>query len=733
MAEGLDVRRLEELDAYYRDSIGGGRLQGASYLIAQDDVLLAHRAWGRRTYKEGSPDLEPDDIGELFEMTMLFTATAVMQLAEQGRIRLDRPVAELLPAFDRAYYREITPFHLLTHTSGLAAHPHECGEAYTGPHFDWHPYYKGGGWLDAVLSGPLLHRPGERCVFSSAGYAVLGAAVEAASGMRHEDYVRENILRPLRMDHTYYTIPEEWRDRTAHSFDWQAWGIYGGGDSRAPQAYKGLYSTLPDLWRFARAMLNGGELDGARILGEDSCRLMTTNRLSGVQRFAYGRTIEAYRAGFGWNLVNEPEEPEDAETYSFGNSQCGLYIDPRERLIHIFFAPNTTWNFEEANGKPRVILHSMLRRAPAAERLSAYLGERVEDGRLQGAGFLLSRDGEVLAERAFGRLRPHPSSGPLTAESPFFVSSLTKLITAIAVLQLEEAGKLSLSQPVKEWLPEFDNAQHGAIELGHLLAHTSGLSPEPGLDGEPNPSGWWENLFLFGWEPPEENRSKWIRAILAGPLRGVPGRDRRYSTAGYTLLGEIVSRASGERFERYAAERIFAPLGMASTFFDVPESRREETCAADEWQEQLLYAPEPKPAEPPRSGAGLYSTLRDLGKLGQALLGGAAAADGAGGGGGSACALSPAVVGRLRELDFADVPGFAWTPRQAASFPCGPHRYPARQMDFPMPRYHDVNVSCGLIVNPSERIVIVLHVPGSARWSPEPLACAKRIAAGGGW
>lgn len=719
MSQGLDRQRLEELETYFRESIAEGRIQGACFLAARDDEPLAHRALGKLTFKEDSPALPLDAIGDLFEMTMLFTATAVLQLVEKGALELDRPVSSLIPEFDHPYYRSITVFHLLTHTSGLIAHPNAYGEAYTLPHFDWHPYFKGGNWLRAILSGALSCRPGELCAFSTAGYAVLGAVVEAAAGVRFEDYVRENILRPLRLEHTFFTIPQELRGRAVAAFDWQLWSIHGEGDSRVPRSHRGLYSTLADLWRFGRMMLNGGELDGARILKADTVELMTTNRLSaGVPRYVYGRKIDRYRAGFGWELVNEAGEPAGEDSYFFGNAQCGLYIDPREWLIYAFFAPNASWNFEEANAKPRAIVRSAVRRPPASERLADYFGDLVRAGRVQGAGFLLSRNGETLAQGAFGKLRYHSGSAPLTSDSLFYVSSLTKLITAICVLQLEEEGTLSLSQPAKEWLPEFDNPQHGAIEIGHLLRHTSGLSPEPGLYGEPNPNGWWESLFLYDWEK-DDKRLKWVKAILAGPLHDEPGRTRLYSTAGYTLLGEIVARASGMPYETYADERVFGPLGMRSTLFDVPDHGKENVCLADEWQEQLLHAPGRRREDPPRSGAGMVSTLGDLGRLGQALLDGNAGAEGA--------ALSGALVHALRQMDFLDVPGFAWTPRQAAAFPCGPGRYPVRQMEFPMPLYHDASVNCGLIVNPEEATVAVFHVPSSVGWSPEPMAGANRI------
>ena len=188
-------------------------------------------------------------------------------------------------------------------------------------------------------------------------------------------------------------------------------------------------------------------------------------------------------------------------------------------------------------------------------------------------------------------------------------------------MQLVEAGKLSLGNPVCQFIEEFNTDMHRNINIMHLLTHTSGIAPDPGYFFEPYAWGWWDRLHaqeLQGY--PEEHKVNWIKAMISGPVRNKPGKEWAYCTAGFTLLGEIISRVSGMECEQYIIEKIIKPLGLNNTFFDVPEDLHSRVCHTHEWSEKRLSTKEDRTGKPPRTGGGLYSTLHDLNSLGQMTL-----------------------------------------------------------------------------------------------------------------
>ena len=126
----LDRDRLAFLDRFFNERVEDKRLQGVSYLISKGGVVQARNAIGKRTCREGSDALTIHAIGEIHELTMAFTATAILQLVEQGMITLNQPAADILHELDDPYFRTITIFHLLTHTSGLIPNPNVFAEAY---------------------------------------------------------------------------------------------------------------------------------------------------------------------------------------------------------------------------------------------------------------------------------------------------------------------------------------------------------------------------------------------------------------------------------------------------------------------------------------------------------------------------------------------------------------------------------------------------------------------------
>ena len=225
----------------------------------------------------------------------------------------------------------------------------------------------------------------------------------------------------------------------------------------------------------------------------------------------------------------------------------------------------------------------------------------------------------------FGQLGPDSDSPPLRTDSIFPISSITKPMTATAVLMLVEDGQLGLNRPLVEYLPEICGKGTEALCVHHLLTHTSGYRDEDldALTAERRSS-----------YPPKESKNHWYLQMLLdtrwdAPLWKPPGDEMSYCNYNYLLLGEIVQRVSSKDLDSFFRERIFEPLGMSNTWLIPPESVRSrivrypkdsalaENAAAGggdvNSREAEVY---------PGAEGGVYSTLLDLAVFGQTFLNG---------------------------------------------------------------------------------------------------------------
>jgi len=245
------------------------------------------------------------------------------------------------------------------------------------------------------------------------------------------------------------------------------------------------------------------------------------------------------------------------------------------------------------------------------EILDRHYGDLIERRKIQCAGYLLSRGGKVFAWKSLGRLS-YEGDKPLLPNSLRRMYSVTKFVTAVAVMQAVEEGLLQIDLPVWRVLPEFDNPYHRKISVFHLLTHTSGIYPDAGYYQEPYLRPWYERI--------QKGRGdNWIKRVLRGPLPYEPGEQWHYSSAGYALLGEILARVSGKSYEQFVYDRITKPLGMNDTVFELTDGMYDNLCVTLKW-EGRRNAPDNRKGLPARAGNGLYSTLPDLWKLGQAML-----------------------------------------------------------------------------------------------------------------
>jgi CubicO group peptidase (beta-lactamase class C family) len=284
------------LDASLRGAVERKDVPGVVALVTDRERVLYQGAFGVADVATGRP-LATDALFRIASMTKPVTSVALMQLVEQGRIGLDDPAGKYLPelidlkvfeSFDpatgayrlRAAARPATVRHFLTHTSGLA---------YPFTSEIWRDFKPNAG-ESHPFGGPLLFDPGDRWHYSTST-DVVGRLVEVVSGQKLEDYFRQHIFAPLKMDDTSYNVPEakgprmvaqQWRagERMDGAIELQR--PQPGLTIAAPIGGGGLASTASDYGRFVRMLLNGGALDGARVLKAETVALMGQNHIGAV-------------------------------------------------------------------------------------------------------------------------------------------------------------------------------------------------------------------------------------------------------------------------------------------------------------------------------------------------------------------------------------------------------------------------------------------------------------------
>ena len=342
-----DPVRLSQL---LQAAVDRGDVAGVVALVADKDRVLYHQAFGKLDVARSQP-MPKDAIFRIASMTKPITSALALMLIEEGKLRLDDPVANYLPAFrekrvivscdekdcrTRPAARTVTVRHLLTHTSGI-------GYAWSDPYLKM--LQEKTGLPEADL--PLLHDPGARWTYG-AGTRVLGAIVEKVSGRPLEVLMRERILEPLGMNDTSYAVPPEKAGRvpTVHQ---RAGGVLREKPNPAElrSAVRGdsnLYSTATDYSRFLQLLLNGGR----GIVSSAALRQMMQNQIGElvVERQAVASDFSRpYPLGAGvdkWSLAFQVAASEPAaHRRSPGSvSWAGIFnthfwVDPKRQVAAV--------------------------------------------------------------------------------------------------------------------------------------------------------------------------------------------------------------------------------------------------------------------------------------------------------------------------------------------------------------------------------------------------------------
>jgi CubicO group peptidase (beta-lactamase class C family) len=362
------ISSVAELEAYLLALTSYGTPPGLSLAVLKDGRLVYARGFGNADTPRGLAATAATSYG-WWSMTKLMTAVAILQLQEQGKLSIDDPVTKHLPFFAVSYpsaaSRPVMIRDLLNHSSGI---PNNVPALIGWIHHAEEPPLDQTAYLQSILPAysTLAFEPGDHGEYTNVGYMVLGAVIEAASGEPYQEYVRAHLLRPLDMGCTDFifaatgcaeaaTASHPWLsiESAALPFLVKDWGSYvrettGGrmwlypfyANSAPPT---GLIGSATDASRFVAAILNGGELDGQRILSPKSVRMMIhDSHVPG--RAGESDTYPGMSYGLGWHVV--PEGARLRIQHRGGGPGFGteMRVYPEEGLGMVVMANDTTYD-----------------------------------------------------------------------------------------------------------------------------------------------------------------------------------------------------------------------------------------------------------------------------------------------------------------------------------------------------------------------------------------------------
>ena len=373
---GFSSTRLNRIGPAIQGHIDQGHLPGAITLVARHGKVAHFECYGMMDI-EADKSMQPDTIFRIYSMTKPITSVALMMLYEEGRFTLDDPVSRFIPEFsDLKVFvrptetgvelsdldREITVLDLFTHTAGLGygapilSHQDSPVEAM---------YRKEGIWdqrllilrislremIQKLVGLPLVNQPGSDWHYSAA-HDVIGYLVGVLSGMPFDSFLEERIFKPLGMDDTGFYVPREKLDRFAALYERTEAGGFRLVDAPSTSPYAapdyhpsggvGLVSTASDYLRFAQMLLNGGELNGNRLLTGETLDMMARTHLPDeLSPIHFGPDPwpgMGYGLGFGVhrNTAKAGVPVSDGTFGWIGWGGTGFWIDPRKGLIRLW-------------------------------------------------------------------------------------------------------------------------------------------------------------------------------------------------------------------------------------------------------------------------------------------------------------------------------------------------------------------------------------------------------------
>ncbi|MDP2054349.1 MAG: serine hydrolase domain-containing protein, partial [Acidobacteriota bacterium] len=373
---------FSRVDVLVQEAIAAKAAPGAVVLVGRGDQTVYEKAFGARATVPSHEPMTLDTIFDLASLTkVVATTTAVMTLVEQGRLRLNDPVAAFVPGFERYGKGGITIRHLLTHVSGLR------------PDVDLHPWTGYDAAIALAVDEVPTMPPGAQFVYSDINFFLLGDIVARVTGESLDGYLQRAVFAPLGMRDTGFRPATTLRPRiapTERCAEQDAWpckrpdaaplrGVVHDPTARrmgGVAGHAGLFGTARDLQRFARMLINGGELDGVRVLSAATVARMIA---------PVAMPANAGTRGLGWDIDT-----------SFSSNRGDLF--PVGSFGHTGFTGTSLWI------------------DPASKSYVIFLSSRLHPDGVGDVGVLRSRIATVAAAALSGgaevRLKPDTTSTP---------------------------------------------------------------------------------------------------------------------------------------------------------------------------------------------------------------------------------------------------------------------------------------------------------------------------------
>ena len=332
---GMDEAALKTIDARMAEFVAAKQISGAVTLVARRGRVVHVGAVGKADVA-GDREMTPDTVFAIASMTKPITAASVLILQDEGKLKLDDPVSKYIPAFidtklsgGKSPGREITVRDCLMHTNGLVSDQRNVGTL--------------ANTAEMLAKSELAFEPGSKWQYGP-GLSVAGRVVEVVSGKSFDQFLAERIFEPLEMKQTTFHPTDEQLKNLALLYQPTAdkkeiergthW-LYEVTADTSPNPSGGLYSTAGDLVRFYQMVLNGGDLNGKRVLSADAVKQMTS--------LQSGDLVTGFTPGNGWGLgfclIREPQGATDSlSAGSFGHGGAfgtQSWIDPNTEMIFV--------------------------------------------------------------------------------------------------------------------------------------------------------------------------------------------------------------------------------------------------------------------------------------------------------------------------------------------------------------------------------------------------------------
>lgn len=367
---GFSQERLERLRALMQETVNQKQISGIVTVLARHGKVIDYKAYGQKDLTTGAP-LTKDAIFRAFSMTKPITAVAMMILYEQGKWLPSDPIAKFIPEFaNLKVFKGVdqegkmileAPQHppnmreLMTHTAGFSYGffgNTPVDKMYRDERLLQSETLQQ--MIEKLAKIPLLYQPGKSWVYSIS-MDIQGYIIEKLSGQSLPDFIEQRISKPLGMNDTAFFVPQDKRNRFVTLYRSDAKNeLIADGTPGSPSDYAkqptmasgggGMVSTAKDYFRFAQMLLNGGELDGARILAPASVQLMSSNHVPTsllTGEFGIGSHILRPGFGYGYNcaVVFDPAEanlPEGKGTFFWdGAAGTWFWIDPTNDVVFV--------------------------------------------------------------------------------------------------------------------------------------------------------------------------------------------------------------------------------------------------------------------------------------------------------------------------------------------------------------------------------------------------------------